>query len=133
MSALSERLPFSSTAASVQTRVAMFEPHPAGHAHMRYSAPLVEGLAQVCPEGRFTLLVSPEGADARTTISGVEVERAIRVPLPLERYRSRLAGILDRCAHWGPADRQIAAWVRAHPDVRLVHYQDSYGLATLQS
>lgn len=131
MSALTESSPLVIPNTQLKPRVVMFEPHSAGHAHMWYSAPLVGALAQVCPTRQFTLLVSPEGAEAHTVIPGVEIDRAIRVPLPLASYRSRARGILDRCAHWGRADRQILAWVRAHSDVRLVHYQDSYGLATL--
>src|SRR5579871_3188791 len=115
----------------VRTGVAMFEPHPAGHAHMRYSAPLTAALASICPERRFTLLVSPEGAPPHTTIFGVEIEGAIRTPRTLNSYTSPVAGVLDRLAHWGRADRQIGRWVSAHPDIRLVHYQDFYGLATL--
>jgi glycosyltransferase involved in cell wall biosynthesis len=124
-----------STAASVANRarmgVAMFEPHRAGHAHMRYSASLVAALAQVCADRRFSLLVSPEGAVEPAAVPGVEIDPVIPVPRSLASYRSRLLGILDRCARWGRTDRQIAHWARAHPQIRLIHYQDAFGLATL--
>ena len=111
----------------------MFEPHEAGHAHMRYSAPLVAALAQVCPDRRFTLLVSPEGANDDTAISGVEIERTIQVPRTLASYRLKAFGILDRCMRWGRTERQIVAWVRAHPDAAFVHYQDWHRLSMLGS
>jgi glycosyltransferase involved in cell wall biosynthesis len=131
MSALMDHSLSASRASSVPARVAMFEPHQAGHAHMRYSAPLVAALAQVCPGRRFSLLVSPEGARAETAIPGVDIERVIRVPRTLASYGSPALGVLDRWAHWGHTDRQIIQWVRAHPQVTLIHYQDFYGLATL--
>lgn len=131
MPLLMERQLLSSTAVCARKRVVMFEPHQAGHAHMRYSAPLATALAESCSGRRFTLLVSPEGADANTVVPGVEIDRSIQAPRTLASYQSRALGILDRCAHWGRTDGQILAWVRAHPDVALVHYQDSYGLATI--
>lgn len=108
----------------------MFEYHRAGHAHMRYSTRLMTALARVAPDRSLTLLVSVDGADAATVIPGVAIDRAIQVPHPLGQYRSRLAGILDRCAHWGHTDRQIFAWLRAHSGIGLVHYQDWHGLPT---
>lgn len=131
ISVVTERPLSSSTVASASKRVALFEPHRAGHAHMRYTSQLAAALAQSGARYRFTLLVSPESADARTAISGVEIERVIRVPRNLSTYQSRVLGILDRCLHWGRTDRQIIAWAREHQNVALVHYQDSYGLATL--
>jgi glycosyltransferase involved in cell wall biosynthesis len=130
MAVLTER-PAVSMPPMVKRRVALFEPHPAGHGHMLYTSQLARALAQICTGRRFHLLVSPEGADASMRVSGVEIDRVIDVPQPLSGYRSRVLGVADRCLHWGRTDREIVAWVRKHPDIELVHYQDAYGLPTL--
>jgi len=97
---------------------------------MRYSSQLTAALAQVSPDRDLTFLVGVEGADASAAIPGVAIDRAIHVPHPLSQYRSRLLGILDRFVRWGRADRQIFAWLRGHPGIDLVHYQDWHGLPT---
>lgn len=107
----------------------MFEPHASGHAHMRYSTALAWALASAAGDSYELELLIGAGNTA-VSVEGVAVRPVIQVPRVLADYRSRMFGILDRCLHWGRADRQIVSWVHRHP-VAMVHYQDLYGISTL--
>ena len=114
-------------ACAVRT-VAMYEPHPPGHPHHRYSTCLaraLHGLAGSRWKVELLLAWTPEGP------SRTAYEHPVIDPLrPLSGYRRRAAGALDRCLRWGLRDRQVAGWVLGRDGVAGVHYQASAGLAT---
>ncbi|MEI6700497.1 MAG: glycosyltransferase family 4 protein, partial [Actinomycetota bacterium] len=99
---------------------AIFLPERRG-GHPRYGLELAEATALLAPGTVYFL----SSADLDVEVPGptVQVERIFKPLRAPSSFRHRILWMISRTLHYTRRDLQLLAWLKKHPSVRVLHFQ----------
>ena len=99
---------------------AIFLPERRG-GHPRYGLELAEATAILSP-GRVYFL-SSQDLEVEAPGPTVQVERIFEPLRPPSSFRHRILWMMSRVLHYTRRDLQLLSWIKAHPSIRVLHFQ----------
>jgi glycosyltransferase involved in cell wall biosynthesis len=121
--------PWQQTAAAIGSetmvsKVCLYNPMGKG-GHARYTHELLTAMAELDPAQRVAMvLVTSRDFDARFAPASYPVDRVVPPIAPHSHYRSRFSWAVSRIAHYARRESTFLSWLREHPQVRGIHFQE---------